>query len=223
MRSSRLSWLRCSCFLEFGGVFAKKFLQLLCNAFATEWECRPGMSWGFCCYCWWPLVRSLCLSVSLSRSRLVTQLSSFCALWCFVSGYGVIEFLCGGEVIPAFSSLALHDDLGESKACSFLKLESLSGWQPIRLVVCLFVCLCFFFLPLVDDGCHAIDDELFKNPICLQRALVTYLLSMCCCWCVRSGFGLCIHCSAVFCARFGFVCDTDKLCVYVYVCVLFWC
>jgi hypothetical protein len=27
----------------------------------------------------------------------------------------------------------------------------------------------------VDDGCHAIDDELFKNPICLQRALVTYL------------------------------------------------
>jgi hypothetical protein len=27
----------------------------------------------------------------------------------------------------------------------------------------------------------------------------------------------------VFCARFGFVCDTDKLCVYVYVCVLFWC
>jgi hypothetical protein len=31
----------------------------------------------------------------------------------------------------------------------------------------------------VDDGCHAIDDELFKNPICLQRALVTYLLYSC--------------------------------------------
>jgi len=41
-------------------------------------------------------VLSVSLSVSLSRSRLVTQLSSFCALWCFVSGYGVFEF-CAEE------------------------------------------------------------------------------------------------------------------------------
>jgi hypothetical protein len=45
VRSSSLSWgrfsqrsfvRRSSCFLEFGGVFANFFLQLLCNAFATE-------------------------------------------------------------------------------------------------------------------------------------------------------------------------------------------
>ncbi len=32
-------------------------------------------------------------SLCLSLSRLVTQLSSFCALWCFVSGYGVLNFV----------------------------------------------------------------------------------------------------------------------------------
>ncbi len=81
VRSSRLSWdaslnvrssfvvRRSSCFLEFAGVFCNFFLQLLCNAFATEWECRPEMSWGFCCYCWWPLVRSLCLCLVLIWSH----------------------------------------------------------------------------------------------------------------------------------------------------------
>ncbi len=85
---------------------------------------------------------------SLSRSRLVTQLSSFCALWCFVSGYGVLNFVRRRSNSDV---LVIGSTWWSWRIKSVFVLET---WKLIRMatyirLVCLFVCLfMFFFSPL---------------------------------------------------------------------------